>query len=104
MYKNIQIGHIKLSTNNTNFHEFQSYVLFVINEALVQYFSLDKPQSIVTYFVVITAVIKGKFFALHLKNERSSCETAEIRQFCKAFCHFFMTKIAAMLQRVDILL
>ena len=48
MYKNIQIGHLKLSTNNTNFHEFP--VLFVINEALVQYFSLDKPQSIVYLF------------------------------------------------------
>ena len=52
----------------------------------------------------LTAVFKGKFFALHLKSERSSCETAEIRQFCKAFLSLFVTKIAAMLQRVHILL
>ena len=50
MYKNIQIGHLKLSTNNTNFHEFPMSYSFVINEALVQYFSLDKPQSIVYLF------------------------------------------------------
>lgn len=58
MFKNTLIYfHVQKHSDRTSKtfnekHKFSriSYVLFVINETLVQYFSLDKPQSIVYLF------------------------------------------------------